>query len=93
MYQRAHPCEVPDVARDDESDGQDVMGEHLPVVRPPFLAVNHEDLMTPPSELSQVVELGECGKMDGRVSPPELLRGGGIGYPEQYHLFHFSMTG
>jgi hypothetical protein len=50
------------VARDDESDGQDMVREHLPVIFTWFLRVNHVELVEPPAELSEVVEFREGGK-------------------------------
>jgi len=49
------------IARDDECDGQDVMGKHLPVVLPWLLRVDNIELVEPPSELGEVVEFSQGG--------------------------------
>jgi hypothetical protein len=55
------------------------MGEHLPVVFAGLLAVDDVDLVEPPTELGEVVELCESRKGDEGVSAPQLGWGGGVG--------------
>ena len=86
MNENANASEVPDIARGDEYDGQDMMREHLPMVFPSLLAMYHEDLVTPPTELSEVIEFGECGKEYGRICTPELFGRGKVGYPVHNNL-------
>lgn len=50
-----------------------MMRKHLPVIVPSLLAMDHVDLVTPPTELSKVVELGKSGEKDRWVCTPELL--------------------
>lgn len=46
------------VAGNDESNGDDVMRIHLPVILPPLFDVDHKELMEPETELREVVEFG-----------------------------------
>ena len=92
MDQRPNPSKIPDIARCDEYDGQDMMCEHLPVILPPFLAEDHVDLVKPPSKLSEVIEFGECRQQDRWVSPPKLFRRGWFRYSTEDSLLKFSMA-
>ena len=47
------------VARDDQCDGKNMVGKHLPVVLPWLFRVNNVELVEPPSELGEVVEFSQ----------------------------------
>lgn len=51
--------EMSDITPRQEGDGQDVMSEHLPMIIPPLFAIDHVDLVEPPSQLRQVIKLGQ----------------------------------
>lgn len=61
------------IAPHNQSNGQDVVPKHLPVVFSSLLAVDHEQLVEPPTELGEIVKLGKCWERDDRVCAPELL--------------------
>ena len=63
------------VAASDQDDTQNVMCQHLIVVRPAFLSVDDVDLVQPPSELGEVVEFGESRQVSDGVRAPEGLGG------------------
>lgn len=70
MKDRADSREMSDVAPGDQHDGQDVVSEHLPVVVPSLLRVDHVQLVEPPAELGEVVEFGEGREVGVGVSRP-----------------------
>lgn len=70
MYNHSDPGEVPGITRYHQSDRQDVVTKHLPVIVSAFLGVDDVDLMEPPSELSEIVEFGECWKENDGVGAP-----------------------
>lgn len=53
---RPDPGEMRNVAPRDQDNGQYVMSEHLPVIVPSLLRINHVELMEPPPELREVIE-------------------------------------
>lgn len=65
--------EVAEVAADDEEDGEDVVCEHLVVVGPALFRVEHVELVEPPAELREVVELCQGWQRRCRVRSPERL--------------------
>lgn len=62
------------VTRDHESAGNEMVGEHLPVVFPSFLYVDNKDLLHPKGELHEIIPLH--GTFDFSV------------WPASPHLFH-----
>lgn len=64
---------VHDVAPHNQSNSQDVVPKHLPMIFSSLLAVDNEQLVEPPTELGEIVKLGECRERDGRVCAPELF--------------------
>jgi hypothetical protein len=71
-----HTGKVGVVADPQQSDGDDVVGHHLPVVFPSRLGVQDEDLMCVKSSLQQVVELDRTWDRDVGVVQPECLEVG-----------------
>ena len=71
MYDRADSTKTCDVARDDQADAQNVMGEHLPMIATPFLGVDHVDLVEPPAELGEIVELCESWEVNDGICAPQ----------------------
>ena len=58
------------VGKDEEEAGDDMMGEHLPVVFAAFFDVDDDDLLEPEGELDEVVVFEERGEeADGEVGP------------------------
>lgn len=62
------------------------MAEHLPVIPALLLCVDDEDLVEPPSKLSEIVEFGKCRKEDDGIGSPELLWGERGGLAEEDEL-------
>lgn len=54
----------------DEADGNDVMGEHLPVILSALLDVDDQDLLKPEGKLRKHVSLHDAGELAvGPVRP------------------------
>lgn len=54
----SHASVVGPVAGNDESNSDDVMRIHLPMILPPLLDVDHKELVEPETKLREVVEFG-----------------------------------
>lgn len=59
----ADACEVGGIGKCQEGEGDDVVGEHLPVVFPLLFQLKSHDGLGPECDLDEVVELGQrrCG--------------------------------
>ena len=55
-----------------EADGDDVMGEHLPVVLSALFNVDNQNLLQPKGQLGKHVSLHESGKLTVGPVRPEL---------------------
>lgn len=60
MYQCSNPGKVTNIARTHQSDGDDMVTEHLPVIFPSLFGEDDVDLMKPESELSKVIEFRQA---------------------------------
>jgi hypothetical protein len=57
---RSDSGKVRSVRRGNESNGQQVVSEHLPMILPPLFTVDHVDLVEPPTKLSEIIELRQA---------------------------------
>lgn len=73
MDNDTNTCVVGNVRGRDERDGEDVVPEHLVVVLAGLLSVDGVDLVEPPAQLGEVVELCEPGDHGDGVCSPHLL--------------------
>lgn len=64
---------VVSVGSNNQCDGNEVMGQHLPVILAAFLDVNDEDLLEPESKLHEDVSLVQASKFSVGPARPELL--------------------
>lgn len=62
------------VGADNQSNGDEVVSEHLPVVFATFLNVDHKDLLKPEAQLSEGIELMQRAKLAVRPIDPEILQ-------------------
>lgn len=58
----------------DQSDGDEMMSQHLVVILSPGLEVEDEELVEPEPELDEVVKLGQRAQGSMRVVVPEVSR-------------------
>lgn len=60
------------VGCDDQRDGDEVVGQHLPVVLATLLNVDHKDLLEPEAELREGVELVQSADLTVWPEGPEV---------------------
>lgn len=73
MDKDTDPGKVHDITSHNQSNGQDVVSKHLPMISSSLLAVDNEQLVEPPTKLGEIVKLGKCRERDGRVCAPKLF--------------------
>lgn len=62
------------IATDDESNRDNMVGEHLDMILATSLGIEHDELMDPAGQLAQVVEFNRAGKEANRIVDPEVFR-------------------
>lgn len=57
---RSDSGKVRGVRGGNETNGQQVMAKHLPMILPPLFTIDHVDLVEPPAKLSEIVKLRQA---------------------------------
>lgn len=70
--QIAHGVVVVPVRADNQRNGDEVVGQHLPVVLATLLDVDHKDLLEPETELREDVELVQRAELTVWPESPEI---------------------